>query len=58
MGAARLDYLVIDHIEPGHCANIEALMLHFPNMKLVGNEKIFALNSQSYGLLLEWKRHC
>lgn len=48
-----LDYLVIDHIEPGHCANIEALMLHFPNMKLVGNEKIFALNRQSYGLLLE-----
>ena len=28
-------------------------MLHFPNMKLVGNEKIFALNRQSYGLLLE-----
>ena len=28
-------------------------MLHFPNMKPVGNEKIFALNRQSYGLLLE-----
>ena len=28
-------------------------MLHFPNMKLVGNEKTFALIRQFYGLPLE-----
>ena len=53
LGGRGLDYLVVDHMEPDHCANIEALMLHFPNMKLVGNEKTFALIRQFYGLPLE-----
>ena len=40
-------------MEPDHCANIEELMLRFPSMKLVGNEKTFALIRQFYGLPLE-----
>lgn len=49
----ELDYLVVDHMEPDHCANIEELMLRFPSMKLVGNEKTFALIRQFYGMPLE-----
>ena len=43
-----LDYLVVNHMEPDHCANIEALVLRFPEMKLVGNAKTFTFMQQFY----------
>ncbi len=43
-----LDYLVINHMEPDHCANIEELLLRFPDITLVGNAKTFALMRQFY----------
>lgn len=48
-----LDYLVVNHMEPDHCANIEELMFHFPEMKLVGNAKTFSLIRQFYHMDLE-----
>ena len=48
-----LDYLVVNHMEPDHCANIEALMLRFPNLKVVGNEKTLAFVGQFYDMDLE-----
>lgn len=45
-----LDYLVIDHMEPDHCANIGELLLRFPGLKIVGNSKTFAFIRQFYGL--------
>ncbi len=48
-----LDYLVVNHMEPDHCANIEALMLRFPNLKVVGNGKTLALIGQFYDMDLE-----
>ena len=48
-----LDYLVINHMEPDHCANIEALALRFPEMKLVGNAKTFTFLRQFYDLPLD-----
>ena len=48
-----LDYLVVNHMEPDHCANIEALVLRFPEMKLVGNAKTFTFMQQFYGFPLE-----
>lgn len=44
----ELDYLIINHVEPDHCANIEALMLRYPNMKIVGNVKTHTILSQFY----------
>ncbi len=43
-----LDYLVINHMEPDHCANIEALLMKFPNLTLIGNTKTFQLYEQFY----------
>lgn len=43
-----LDYLVVNHMEPDHCANIDELMLRFPNLTLVGNAKTFNLIRQFY----------
>lgn len=43
-----LDYLVVNHMEPDHCANIEALAARYPSMKIVGNRRTFALMEQFY----------
>ena len=49
-----LDYLVINHMEPDHCANIEALALRFPKMKLVGMDgNIFSILGRASRLLKE-----
>ncbi|MNB71630.1 Nitric oxide reductase [compost metagenome] len=43
-----LDYLVVNHMEPDHCANIEELLRRYPEMKLVGNKKTFQFMEQFY----------
>ena len=43
-----LDYLIINHMEPDHCANIAELLLRYPHLTLVGNAKTFAFVSQFY----------
>lgn len=48
-----LDYLVVNHMEPDHCANIEALVRRYPEVKVVGNKKTFQLFSQFYDLDIE-----
>lgn len=48
-----LDYLIVNHMEPDHCANIDELMLRFPDLKMVGNAKTLAFISQFYDLDLE-----
>ncbi len=48
-----LDYLIVNHMEPDHCANIEELMLRFPQMKVVGNAKTINFINQFYDLDLE-----
>ena len=48
-----LDYLVINHMEPDHCASIETLLLRFPTLKLVGNAKTFAFMGQFYDFPLD-----
>ena len=48
-----LDYLVINHMEPDHCANIEELLLRFPDLKIVGNAKTLAFAKQFYDMDME-----
>jgi flavorubredoxin len=45
-----LDYLVINHMEPDHCANIEEIVRRYPDVRVVGNKKTFELFSQFYSL--------
>ena len=44
------DYLVIHHLEPDHASNIQLLAEKYPDMKLVGNAKIFAMMPQFFTL--------
>lgn len=45
-----LDYLVINHMEPDHCASIEEIARRYPKVQLVGNKKTFQLYEQFYNL--------
>ncbi len=43
------DYLVTLHMEPDHAANISAVMARYPDMRIVGNAKTFAMTAQFFG---------
>ena len=44
------DYLVISHLEPDHASNIGTVVEKYPDIKLVGNSKIFALLPQFFDI--------
>lgn len=48
LNGRELDYLVVNHMEPDHCSNIEELLLRYPKMKLIGNAKTFQFIRQFY----------
>lgn len=43
-----IDYLIVQHMEPDHCANIGELLLRFPNLQIVANAKTVAMIKQYY----------
>ena len=43
-----LDYVVIEHMEPDHCRNIDFVLRKYPNAKFVGNAKTFKFYEQFY----------
>ena len=49
LGNRKPDYLIVQHMEPDHSANIAAFMKTYPNAKIVGNAKTFAMISQFFG---------
>ena len=48
LGGRPLDYLIVNHMEPDHCATIEMLLPYYPNLKIVGNQKTFQMIRQFY----------
>ena len=48
LNGKTLDYIVVNHMEPDHAANAKTLIDKFPNMKIVGNAKTFAMMSQFF----------
>lgn len=53
LGGRTPDYLVISHLEPDHSGSIEAIAKQYPDMKLVGNAKTFAMLPQFSALNIE-----
>lgn len=35
----KLDYVIVNHVEPDHCASLEGIIRHFPEIKIIGNKK-------------------
>ena len=50
------DYLIISHFEPDHAANIKNLSNQYPDMKIVGNAKIFSMLPQFFDMDIEDKK--
>ena len=45
-----LDYLIVNHMEPDHAANIEMLARRYPKMQIVANAKTFPMMEQFFNL--------
>ena len=50
------DYLIVQHMEPDHSANIANFVNTYPNAKVVGNAKTFAMMAQFFGTNFEDKQ--
>ncbi|MCI9415383.1 MAG: FprA family A-type flavoprotein [Clostridiales bacterium] len=48
-----LDFVVVNHMEPDHCAHLEELARRYPQMKIVGNPKTFQMIRQFYTMECE-----
>lgn len=49
LGGKSPDYLVVQHMEPDHSANIKNFADRYPEAKIVGNAKTFVMMSQFFG---------
>lgn len=47
---SRLDYLIINHMEPDHSGAIQALLSIWPELTLIGNEKTARFLESFYGI--------
>ena len=55
LNGRTLDYLVINHMEPDHCSLIGELLLHYPDVKIIGNAKTFPMIEQFFSFDLTGK---
>ena len=48
LNGRKLDYLIINHMEPDHCAELQNLINKYPEIKIVCNAKIQTMISQFF----------
>lgn len=56
LGGRTPDYLVVQHMEPDHSANIKNFADRYPNAKIVGNLKTFVMMKQFFGTDFEERK--
>ena len=50
----KLDYMVINHMEPDHCASMAEIVLRYPDVKIVSTEKaLMMMNQFGFGDVIE-----
>ena len=50
LAGRKLDFVLIQHMEPDHSATLVELLLRYPDAKIVCNEKIAAMIDQFFGM--------
>lgn len=50
LNGKKLDYLIINHMEPDHCAELQNLINKYPEIKIVCNAKIQTMINQFFDL--------
>ena len=56
LNGRSLDYLIVNHMEPDHCAMIDELVLRYPDMQIIGNAKTFPMIDQFFNFDLDGKK--
>lgn len=49
LGGRAPDYLIVQHVEPDHSANIPAFLSKYPNAQIVASQQAFKLIANFYG---------
>ncbi len=49
VGSRKIDYLIIQHMEPDHSANIANFMRAYPNTTIVSSQKAFVMMKNFFG---------
>lgn len=55
LNGRSLDYIVVNHMEPDHCSLLGELLLHYPDVKIIGNTKTFPMIEQFFNFDLTGK---
>lgn len=50
LGDRKIDYLVINHMEPDHSGSLTLLKQFYPDIKIIGNKKTFDMLDGFYGI--------
>ena len=50
IGNRKVDYLVINHMEPDHSGSIALIKKYYPDIRVVGNKKTFGMMQGFYGV--------
>lgn len=50
IGDRKVDYLVVNHMEPDHSGALSLLRQHYPDVKVIGNNKTFNMLKGFYGI--------
>ena len=50
IGERKIDYLVVNHMEPDHSSSITALRRLYPDLEIVGNAKTLQMIEGYYGI--------
>ena len=53
LNGRKPDYLIVQHMEPDHSANIDNFVKAYPDVTVVGNAKTFAMMEQFFGCAYE-----
>lgn len=48
-----LDYIIVNHMEPDHCASLAEVVIRYPEVKFVGNAKTFTMMKQFFDFDVE-----
>ena len=52
-----LDYLIVNHMEPDHCSVIAEIVLRYPDVRIVGNQKTIQMIRQFYTFDIDSRAH-
>ena len=50
IGERKVDYLVINHMEPDHSGSIALIKKYYPEIQIIGNKKTFQMLEGFYGI--------